>query len=319
MSALQHTMKSVVQRTGLSPHVIRVWEKRYGAVEPRRTASNRRLYTDAEVRRLALLHAVTRAGHSIGTIARLPDEQLRALAGWSDEVTPSAGAVNHREFSPEQCGGYMSAALAAIRRMDARAFESVLMRASLELGSQGLLQKLVAPLAGRLGELWQDGELTAAEEHFASGVVRGFLAHLARPFALPETAPSLVVATPVGQLHELGAVLVSAAASGHGWRVTHLGTSLPAVEIAGAVQRTGARALALSIVYPADDPHLPAELTALKRHLPADVAVVAGGRAAPAYASALTSVGAVVAEDLRDLYSFLDRVRRSPARAAGAR
>jgi len=312
-------MKSVVQRTGLSPHVIRVWEKRYGAVEPRRTASNRRLYTDAEVRRLALLHAVTRAGHSIGTIARLPDEQLRALAGWSDEASLSPGTLNHREFSSEHSGDFLLTALATIRRMDARGLESVLMRASLELGSQGLLQKVVAPLASRLGDLWQDGELTAAEEHFASGVVRGFLAHLARPFALPENAPGLVVATPVGQLHELGAVLVSAAASSHGWRVTYLGTSLPAVEIAGAVLRTGARALALSIVYPADDPNLPAELAALKRHLPADVAVVAGGRAVVAYASALASIGAEVAEDLRDLYSFLDRVRRSPAQAADVR
>lgn len=312
-------MKSVVQRTGLSPHVIRVWEKRYGAVEPRRTASNRRLYTDAEVRRLALLHAVTRAGHSIGTIARLPDEQLRALAGWSDEASLSPGAVNHREFSSEHSGDFLLTALATIRRMDARGLESVLMRASLELGSQGLLQKVVAPLASRLGDLWRDGDLTAAEEHFASGVVRGFLAHLARPFALPENAPGLVVATPVGQLHELGAVLVSAAASSHGWRVTYLGTSLPAVEIAGAVLRTGARALALSIVYPADDPNLPAELTALKRHLPADVAVVAGGRAVVAYASALASIGAEVAEDLRDLYSFLDRVRRRPAQAADVR
>jgi DNA-binding transcriptional MerR regulator/methylmalonyl-CoA mutase cobalamin-binding subunit len=303
-------MKSVVQRTGLSPHVIRVWEKRYGAVAPRRTPSNRRLYSDAEVRRLLLLHAATKAGHSIGTIARLSDEQLRALTGWAEESPPVRNHINGHALPGDPSGGFLAATLDAVRRMDARACEAVLMRASLELGSQGLLQKLIAPLTGKLGDLWQAGELTAAEEHFASAVVRSFLANLARPFALPEHAPGLVVATPAGQLHELGAILVAAAASGHGWRVTYLGTSLPAVEIAGAASRAGARALALSIVYPADDPQLPGELQALKRFLPESLAIVAGGRAAAAYKPALDAIGAVLAEDLRGLYAFLDSVRQ---------
>lgn len=308
-------MKSVVQRTGLSPHVIRVWEKRYGAVAPHRTASNRRLYSEAEVRRLLLLHAATKAGHSIGTIARLSDEQLRALAGWSEDSSRTAPVINGNGHSQpgDPSGGFLARALDAVRRLDARTFEAVLMRASLELGCQGLLQKLIAPLTTKLGDLWQSGELTAAEEHFASGVVRSFLAGLARPFALPENAPVLVVTTPVGQVHELGAVLVAAAATGHGWRVTYLGTSLPAVEIACAVRRTAARALALSIVYPADDPDLPAELTTLKRYLPESAAVVVGGRAAPAYRPALEAMGAVLADDLPSLYAFLDSVRRQGA------
>lgn len=308
-------MKSVVQRTGLSPHVIRVWEKRYGAVAPRRTASNRRLYSEAEVRRLLLLHAATKAGHSIGTIARLSDEQLRALAGWPEDASLHFPAINGNGHSRpgDPSGGFLARALDAVRRLDARALEAVLMRASLELGCQGLLQKLIAPLATKLGDLWQSGELTAAEEHFASGVVRSFLAGLARPFALPDNAPVLVVTTPVGQVHELGAVLVTAAATGHGWRVTYLGTSLPAVEIACAVRRTAARALALSIVYPADDPDLPAELATLKRYLPDSVPVVAGGRAAPAYRPALEAMGAVLADDLPGLYAFLDSARRQGA------
>lgn len=303
-------MKTVVQRTGLSPHVIRVWEKRYGAVSPRRNASNRRLYSDAEVRRLLLLHAATKAGHSIGTIARLSDEQLRALTGWAEEGVLSKSQGNGHALPGDPSGGFLAAALEAVRRLDAGACEVVLLRASLELGSQGLLQNLIAPLSTKLGDLWQAGELTVAEEHFASGVVRNFLANLARPYALPDHAPVLVVATPVGQLHELGAILVAAAASGHGWRVTYLGTGLPAVEIAGAVARTGARALALSLVYPADDPQLPGELQLLKRFLPESLAIVVGGRAAAAYRSALEAIGAVLAKDLRGLYAFLDSVRQ---------
>lgn len=302
-------MKSVVQRTGLSPHVIRVWEKRYGVVAPRRTASNRRLYTEAEVRRLLLLHAATKAGHSIGTIARLSDEQLRALTGWAEEPAGVPPAVNGHGLPGDPSAGFLARALDTVRRLDARALESVLLGASLQLGCQGLLQRLIAPLVTRLGDLWCSGELTAAEEHFASSAIRNFLAGLSRPFTLPENAPALVVATPAGQVHELGAVLVGAAATSHGWRVTYLGTSLPAVEIAGAVRRTAARALALSLVYPADDAALPAELATLKRALPESVAIVAGGRAAAAYRPALEAIGATLAEDLAGLYAFLDLVR----------
>ncbi len=312
MPMLQHSMKSVVQRTGLSPHVIRVWEKRYRAVEPRRTPSNRRLYSDAEVRRLALLHAATKAGHSIGTIARLPDDQLQVLAGWVEKPAAAVPQANGKVAAADASGGFLPLAMEAVRRLDTRGLESVLLRASLELGSQGLLQKLIAPLAIRLGELWQAGELTAAEEHFASAVVRGFLTSLARPYVQSEHAPLLVVATPAGQLHELGAVLVSAAAQGHGWRVAYLGPSLPAVEIAGAAIRSGARAVALSVVYPADDPSLPDEFKALRKCLPEAVPLVVGGRAAPAYRETLDALGAQVVGDLEGLYAFLEEFRRPP-------
>jgi DNA-binding transcriptional MerR regulator len=74
-----HSIKAVSRRTGLSPHVIRIWEKRYGAVEPRRTSTNRRLYSDAEIERLNSLRLATAAGHSIGNIATLPLRQLNSL------------------------------------------------------------------------------------------------------------------------------------------------------------------------------------------------------------------------------------------------
>lgn len=311
-------MKSVAQRTGLSPHVIRVWERRYGAVEPRRTPTNRRLYSDAEVGRLALLCAATRAGHSIGTIARLPDEQLRALAGWTLNGEGEAGQPDEGTVGPAN-GSYLAGAVAAVRQMDGRVLESVLRRASLELGTQGLLQKVVGPLTQTMGELWHQGELTAAQEHFASGLLRGFLANLARPYGLPEHAPGLWVGTPSGQIHELGAILVAAAANGHGWRAAYVGSSLPAVEIAGSAVRMRARAVALSIVYPGDDPSLGAELEALRRFLPPETAIVVGGRSADCYQPVLHRIGAMLAKDLNGLYRALDELRTPERTAASAR
>jgi methylmalonyl-CoA mutase cobalamin-binding subunit len=139
----------------------------------------------------------------------------------------------------------------------------------------------------QIGELWQRGEITAAHEHFASAIIRDFLTRGGRGYASEEHAPCAIVATPAGQLHELGAVMVAAAASNLGWRAVYLGASLPAAEIAGAAVQNDARVVLLSIVYPADDRQVATDLALLRRLLPSRIEIVAGGRAARAYARTL--------------------------------
>ena len=121
----------------------------------------------------------------------------------------------------------------------------------------------------------------------------------------------LVVATPAGQVHELGALLVGATAAHLGWQVTYLGASLPAAEIAGAAVQQRARAVALSLVYPEDDLRLPGELTRLREALPAAMTLLVGGRAAPAYREVLDRILAVIIGDLTQLGLTLDGLRRS--------
>jgi methylmalonyl-CoA mutase cobalamin-binding subunit len=91
--------------------------------------------------------------------------------------------------------------------------------------------------------------------------------------------------------------------------VIYLGPSLPPAEVAGAAERNNAVAVALSIVYPNDDPSLPAELEALRSHLPARVAIIAGGRAAPAYTDTLKKIDALQPASLQELYNDLNRLR----------
>jgi MerR family transcriptional regulator, light-induced transcriptional regulator len=304
MTETHYSMKAVARQTGLTPHVIRVWEKRYAAVRPERTASNRRRYSGAEVERLRLLRAVTRAGHSIGDVANLPNGRLAELR---DEA---AGSLPVEKAPSSRAEDFLSECVATITALNTRGLEEVLDRAVVALGQHGLLHRLVGPLAGTVGDLWREGVITAAHEHFASAVVRTFLGRNSRPFAGNGEMPLLVVATPAGQLHELGAVMVASAAHDVGWRVLYLGTSLPAAEIAGAAAQNRARAVALSLVYPEDDPHLPAELESLRRYLPEATTIIAGGRAAPAYGAVLNKIGAVRAKGLEELYTHLDALRR---------
>lgn len=305
MATALQPIQIAADRSGLSAHVIRIWEKRYNAVAPERTASNRRLYSDEDVERLRLLRQLTELGQSIGYIAKLPTAKLRALL---DDA--SGHALAHAADAEAAPRSLLSEALAAVTRMDAAALREVLEQAEVRLGHQGVLQRLVAPLAQAIGDQWRTGAITAAHEHFATAVLRLFLAHAARPFASTPTAPILVVVTPTGQFHELGALLAGATAANLGWRVIYLGPCLGAAEIAGAAQQNAARAIALSLVYPEDDPQLPAELIRLREFQP-DIPILAGGRAAPAYRATLDRVGAQLHGDLTEFGAALDRLRKA--------
>jgi len=306
MSDMEYPIQLAARLTGLSPYVIRIWEQRYRAIEPARTPTKRRLFSQADIERLSLLRDATQAGHSIGRVARLPVNDLRALTQTVAGV--HAGVVQPRVASSVS-SPFLDECVSAIRSLDARAFENCLKRANTSLGAQGVLQRLLAPLAQKLGETWRGGELTAAHEHFATSLMRGFLANLARPFGGSQNAPVLIVATPTGQLHELGALLVSALAANLGWQVAHLGASLPAAEIAGAARQKQARAVALSLVYPEDDAGLANELRALREMLPAGTDLLVGGRATSAYRTILESLGAILVEDLAKVGSALDALR----------
>lgn len=307
MAEAHQGIKVVAQRTGLSAHLIRIWEKRYGAVEPERTETNRRLYSDEQIERLSLLRDITQNGHSIGHVAKLPTEKLREL---SKDSHATNGRAPRALTAAPAAPTFLDECVAAVQSLDARALEETLKRAATELGAQGLLQRVVAPLVQTLGDLWREGTMTAAHEHFASAVIRIFLGHAAKPFGGTDSAPVLVVTTPAGQIHELGALLVGAAAANLGWHVTYLGASLPAAEIAGAVRQNRARAVALSLVYPEDDHRLDGELTRLHESLPPEVTLLVGGRAMPAYHDVLEKIGATQIADLTDLCATLDDLRK---------
>jgi DNA-binding transcriptional MerR regulator len=158
VSETLYPIQVVAERAGLSAHVIRVWEKRYSAVTPARTASNRRLYSDGDIERFRLLRQLTEAGQSIGYVAKLPTERLRVLL---NEAT-GAQARSHSPAAEPASEALLASALDAVTRMDAEALGRVLRQAEVRLGNQGVLQRLVAPLAQAIGEEWRSGRITAA-------------------------------------------------------------------------------------------------------------------------------------------------------------
>src|SRR4051812_6129427 len=182
-----HPIQMAAARTGLSPHVIRIWERRYGAVKPERDDSRRRLYSEEEIERLTLLRNATQAGHPIGTIAQLGAEQIgdlvdRARLAKSSQIVQAvdAGALFRTEC------------LDAVKRLDAEALGQAFQRGLISLGHHGFLQVVVAPLAEEIGTHWRDGTITAAHEHFFTASAKVFLGHLGRQFTAQSGSPNLI-------------------------------------------------------------------------------------------------------------------------------
>lgn len=307
------TLTYVARQTGLSPHVIRIWEKRYGAVRPERAANNRRLYSEEDVERLRLLREATLAGHGIGQIATASLAELKRLV---DEAGAAPGLrLEQRVREKDQLVvELLGRAVNLVTAMDARAFDRLLDHAAVELGSPAVLQKFLAPLAEKVGDLWRQGDLSVAHEHFMTAHLTEFLSAFARPYAEGMNAPHLVLATPSGQLHGLGAIIVAAAARSHGWRTTYLGAALPIEELAGALRHLQPRAVGLSIVYPPDDADLRRDLKKLRRLLPESCAILLGGRSAKAYETTARQIDAMVVESLDKLFPVLDALQLPDSR-----
>lgn len=307
-----HSIRIAAKRSGLTTHVIRVWEKRYAAVKPHRTGTNRRLYSDEDIGRLTLLRQLTQAGHSIANVAALEVSQLRSIlevekAGGLGTQTGSHSIEALHESSDLERGG-LEACQAAVRSMDPQGLTNALRRFLVQFGHQALVVKLAAPLAQWLGDAWERGELSAAHEHFCSSQLKAFLMASTDPSSPHPSAPSMIVTTPRGQAHEMGALLAYATASNAGWRVIYLGPNLPAPDIANAAVQHQCRAVALSLVYPLDDPIVRQELVQLRHYLPMDKHILVGGRAAKSYHATLQAIHADSFEDVSDFYGWLKQM-----------
>ncbi len=307
MTEFLHNIKAVSMRTGLSAHVIRIWEKRYGAVTPARTDSQRRLYAEADVERLTLMGRLTQRGFAIRNVATLKLEALQQLLAQGDGAMPKAKPKTKLTSEDEQ--DFITQAVEATRNFDSQALEQVLDHAMLQLGVSGVLERMLIRLLQRIGELWAKGELTASMEHFASAALRDYLAQRVQSMQLSATAPRLVVGTPMGQLHEMGAVISAALARKAGWQVTYLGPSLPAEELIHACLRNQAQVLVLSIIYPLDDVALRDDLQRLSKQLPDSLKVLVGGPNLRFYEDHLVKMNAQVITDFTAFTPALRELR----------
>jgi DNA-binding transcriptional MerR regulator len=271
----RHPIRVVARRTGLTPALLRAWEKRYGVVTPSRSEGGQRLYSDEDVHRLGLLHRVVEEGRAIGQVASLSIKELEELV--EEDQSERVGPPLPEPLGTASALGILQRAQRAVGEMDPNELERVLTRGAMAVPVPTLIDDVLVPLLEGIGLAWRKGQLGPAHEHLASVVIRRFLEWLLNTVDVGSGAPVLVAATPARERHELGALLSAVSAAAEGWKAFYLGPDLPASEIESAASRLGAEVVALSLVDPALTSSFPQEIMALRRVLPTSVRLVVGG------------------------------------------
>jgi DNA-binding transcriptional MerR regulator len=195
------------RRTGVSVELLRAGEKRYGLLKPSRTASGYRLYSETDERRVRQMQRGVAEGLAAAEAARA------ALA-----AAPPAGGSDS--------GGAAAELRDALDRFDDAAANAALDSLFATFTFETVARDVLLPLLREIGDRWQRGELSVAQEHFASNVLRGRLLGLARGWD-HGVGPRAVLACAPGERHELALIVFGIALRAQGWRITYLGADTP--------------------------------------------------------------------------------------------
>jgi len=207
----------LAKRTGVSPELLRAWEQRYGLLEPARTAGGFRLYSAADEARVQRMQRLVSGGLAAAQAAHLI---------LSREPVPGTASASATIL--EDAAGNL---VASLDRLDEQAANTALDRLFAAYTVETVLRVVLIPYLHRLGERWETGEISVAQEHFASNLLRGRLLGLAQGWGQGQ-GPGAILACLPGEHHELGLLVFGVALRRRGWRITYLGTNSPISAVA---------------------------------------------------------------------------------------
>jgi DNA-binding transcriptional MerR regulator/methylmalonyl-CoA mutase cobalamin-binding subunit len=259
-------IRAVERLTGVPAPTLRSWERRYGFPVPQRTLTARRLYSQDQVRTIRWVREQTERGLSAAQAIEWAQHGGQPATADGRTAVPSPEAL-------------IRAQIEATRRYDEQAVDAGLTTAFAHYPADRVLLEVITPALVEVGELWAQGEIPVAAEHFYSNIIRRRLLGLlaAQPAITPRMTAALACLP--GEQHELGLLMLALFLRWAGVRVFYLGADLPIADIIRLARTDSVDTICLSAGAAADWTSLQ-ELTA---HLPdGDAAprVYLGGAAA---------------------------------------
>ena len=229
------------RRVGVTPELLRAWESRYGLMRPVRSPGGFRLYTAADAARVERMRRGLDEGLSAAEAARAALEDERPSEGLLEDAAARL--------------------LAAIRRYDEAAANSVLDESLAAFGLELMLSQVVLPTLKQVGDGWERGEIEISHEHFASNLIRGRLLALARFWGRGMGSLALLACAP-GETHDITLLAFGLVLRSYSWRILFLGADTP---IATLTQTAETTKPALTVVSSFDSALLEAQAAPLRR------------------------------------------------------
>lgn len=298
----KYPIKYVSQVTGFSQILLRTWENRYDFVKPKRNKTNRRFYTEEDLRKLMATKKAIDLGYKIGQLSKMTTNEIEELNAMPiDDLIVFTESINFEEI------------IGLIKAYDSKNLKYFLEQNLIKLSTKKFITELIVPLISKIGDLWHSGELKISHEHFASSTIENILYQILE-YPDNDNASSVVFSTTSGQKHTLMLLALAALTSTYGFNVIYLGASTPSSEIISTVNRTNAIAVILSLIYPADDYRVIDELKMLSRNIK-NSEIIIGGSAAKIYNKSLNSSKIKYLDDIDEMLSLLNSRRNKKAPA----
>jgi len=302
VSETLYPIRAVVKLTGVNPATIDSWERRHGALKPRRGVHGR-LYSEQEVQRIRLLRDAIANGHHIRHLAKTEDEQLRSLAEFP---TPAGIKREERSGAAATDASKLDPLLEMVAEFDYSSAERELSRlAAATADPRDIVHDIALPLMRITGERWHEGDFTIAQEHMVTALLTGMLASMLRLYGNPKPTARILMATPEHEYHGFGILAAAMLTAAKGLGALHLGTNLPASEIVLAAASTDADAVLLGVCG-ANTERVIRTMQEIRKGATSRTHLWIGGSADETLLAAAKELGWVVMKDFHEFEDQLD-------------
>jgi len=217
---ITYSVAQVEALTGIKAHTLRIWERRYDFLTPERTATNIRVYSDDQLKKLLNFGILVKNGYRISKLGKMADEEIYI------EVTKVLSDPSS-EMNDEMKGLTL-----CMLEMNEEEFDDIFERQVMRRGFLKTITEVIYPFLQYVGVLWTTNKAMVAQEHYISNLIRQKLISAIERLALPsKDAPSIVFFLLEGEEHEIGLLLASFMAKSMGWKIYYLGQAVPLVNI----------------------------------------------------------------------------------------
>lgn len=239
-----YSIKDLEQLSGIKAHTIRIWEQRYGIIEPKRTDTNIRYYDDDQLKYVLNVSLLTRHGYKISKISSLDESQFKGEVEKLYEQT----LIHNTDVSLDLDANDM---MVSMIDMDNEKFDRIYENSVKNNGFERTVTHLVYPFLEKVGILWSIGQINPAHEHFISCLIRQKIVSAIDRLPNPTSGKKFFLFLPEGEHHEIGLLMASFMLKKNGCRVYYLGQSLPEDDIKAAINTINPDAVLTFFVDPA--------------------------------------------------------------------
>ncbi len=301
----------VSQKTGLTPEVLRAWERRYQGVRPQRDAAGRRVYSRELLDRLIVIARLLRAGYRVGDVVDLSaDELVERLEDLAPSSPATPGYASLERGTPHESlrsgteRESVALAVDAILALDAGRLQDAV---QLSLTSEGRLDfadRFIFPVMRKVKVLYSQKKARIVHVSFAQSNLRIMAGALLAPSS-GEARDAILVASPVGYASDLGCVASATHIDAAGHTPLLLGAEIPAEDIVAAVAESGAVGVVIAFVSEQYDTGIFSECIRVRQTISPEVPVYFGGRMPETLVRDLIDAGLIQLQDMAHLRSAL--------------